>query len=161
MPVRRDVRRSLPVPLYPPVRLGKLGEYHSKTAAMLRAVDAALVVTDERIRRFLGPGPDGRSPLGLCDRIRPGRLELGRNRRHCRRVALIQFSSGTTQDPKPVALTHENLLSNLSSIERYLIADGAPQPVGVTWLPLYHDMGLIGNLLSAFYIAVPVGPTSA
>ena len=35
-------------------------------------------------------------------------------------VALIQFSSGTTHDPKPVALTHANLLSNLASIERYL-----------------------------------------
>ena len=45
---------AIPVPLYPPVRLGRLEEYHSKTAAMLRAVDAALVVTDERIRRFLG-----------------------------------------------------------------------------------------------------------
>ena len=66
-------------------------------------------------------------------------------------MALIQFSSGTTHDPKPVALTHANLLSNLASIERYLIDEGAPKLVGVTWLPLYHDMGLIGNLLSAFY----------
>src|ERR1700682_3859577 len=45
---------AIPVPLYPPVRLGRLDEYHSRTAAMLQAVDAALVVTDERIRRFLG-----------------------------------------------------------------------------------------------------------
>ena len=67
-------------------------------------------------------------------------------------MALIQFSSGTTHDPKPVALTHANLLSNLAAIEHYLSADGAPYPVGVTWLPLYHDMGLIGNLLVAFYV---------
>ena len=66
-------------------------------------------------------------------------------------MALIQFSSGTTHDPKPVALTHANLLSNLASIDRYLLDEGAPKLVGVTWLPLYHDMGLIGNLLSAFY----------
>src|ERR1700694_1355109 len=45
---------AIPVPLYPPVRLGKLDEYHRKTAAMLQAVDAALVVTDESIRPFLG-----------------------------------------------------------------------------------------------------------
>ena len=45
---------AIPVPLYPPVRLGKLDEYHRKTAAMLKAVDAAMVVTDERIRRLSG-----------------------------------------------------------------------------------------------------------
>jgi fatty-acyl-CoA synthase len=67
-------------------------------------------------------------------------------------IAVIQFSSGTTNDPKPVALTHANLLSNLATLEQYMTADGAPYPVGVTWLPLYHDMGLIGNLLSAFYV---------
>jgi fatty-acyl-CoA synthase len=72
-------------------------------------------------------------------------------------VALIQFSSGTTHDPKPVALTHANLLWNLAAIERYITAEmGADDPIGVTWLPLYHDMGLIGNLLSAFYVPIPL-----
>jgi fatty-acyl-CoA synthase len=65
---------------------------------------------------------------------------------------VIQFSSGTTNDPKPVALTHANLLSNLATLEQYITADGARPVVGVTWLPLYHDMGLTGNLLSAFYV---------
>lgn len=68
-------------------------------------------------------------------------------------MALIQFSSGTTNDPKPVALTHANLLSNLAAIEGYIVTHDGPPPVGVTWLPLYHDMGLIGNLLSAFYVS--------
>jgi fatty-acyl-CoA synthase len=144
---------AIPVPLYPPVRLGKLGEYHSKTAAMLRAVDAALVVTDERIRRLLGASVQLAAPRLGCVTASSldseNSVEIGAT---ADAVALIQFSSGTTQDPKPVALTHANLLSNLDSIARYLIADGGPQPVGVTWLPLYHDMGLIGNLLSAFYM---------
>jgi acyl-CoA synthetase (AMP-forming)/AMP-acid ligase II len=144
---------AIPVPLYPPVRLGKLGEYHSKTAAMLRAVDAALVVTDERIRRLLGTSVQLAAPRLGCVTASSldskNSVEIGAT---ANAVALIQFSSGTTQDPKPVALTHANLLSNLASIERYLIADGAPYPVGVTWLPLYHDMGLIGNLLSSFYM---------
>ena len=144
---------AIPVPLYPPVRLGKLGEYHSKTAAMLRAVDAALVVTDERIRRLLGTSVQLAAPRLGCVTASSldglNSVEIGAT---ADAVALIQFSSGTTQDPKPVALTHANLLSNLASIEHYLIADGGPHPVGVTWLPLYHDMGLIGNLLSAFYM---------
>ena len=77
---------AIPVPLYPPVRLGRLEEYHAKTAAMLRAVDAALVVTDERIRRFLGASGSARgSSPGLCDRVEPGRHEFARDRGRCRR----------------------------------------------------------------------------
>jgi fatty-acyl-CoA synthase len=146
---------AIPVPLYPPVRLGRLDEYHRKTAAMLRAVDAAVVVTDERIRRFLGVAVDISAPrLGCVTASTLGGIDSGEIAVEVEAddVALIQFSSGTTHDPKPVALTHANLLSNLAAIDRYLTDDGAPKPVGVTWLPLYHDMGLIGNLLSAFYV---------
>ena len=64
--VRRAVRGAIPVPLYPPVRLGRLEEYHAKTAAMLSAVDAALVVTDERIRRFLGTAVERAAPHLGC-----------------------------------------------------------------------------------------------
>ena len=152
---------AIPVPLYPPVRLGRLDEYHRKTAAMLQAVDAVLVVTDERIRRLLGVAVETSAPrlgcvtaasLGGTDSVEIDvdiDIDIGIAADD---VALIQFSSGTTSDPKPVALTHANLLSNLAAIERYLIDEGAPNQVGVTWLPLYHDMGLIGNLLSAFYV---------
>jgi acyl-CoA synthetase (AMP-forming)/AMP-acid ligase II len=150
---------AIPVPLYPPVRLGRLDEYHQRTAAMLRAVDAALVVTDERIRRFLGVAVEISAPRLGCvtassldgTRLGAREIEVGADD-----VALIQFSSGTTHDPKPVALTHANLLSNLAAIDRYITDEGTPNPVGVTWLPLYHDMGLIGNLLSAFYFPAPL-----
>ena len=148
---------AVPVPLYPPVRLGRLDEYHAKTAAMLRAVDAALVVTDERIRRFLGPALQVAAPrLGCVTASGLGGMNLAEVEVATDSVALIQFSSGTTSDPKPVALTHANLLSNVASIDRYLTDEGAPNRVGVTWLPLYHDMGLIGNLLSAFYFTAPL-----
>ncbi len=148
---------AIPVPLYPPVRLGRLDEYHRKTAAMLQAVDAALVVTDERIRRFLGVAVDISAPrLGCVTASSLGGTNSGEMEVADDDVALIQFSSGTTNDPKPVALTHANLLSNLAAIERYLTDEGPPNPVGVTWLPLYHDMGLIGNLLSAFYVPGPL-----
>jgi acyl-CoA synthetase (AMP-forming)/AMP-acid ligase II len=148
---------AIPVPLYPPVRLGKLEEYYAKTAAMLRAVDAALVVTDERIRRFLGAPVQLAAPrLGCVTASSLGGTNSGELPVAADDVALIQFSSGTTNDPKPVALTHANLLSNVASIDRYLTEEGAPNRVGVTWLPLYHDMGLIGNLLSAFYFTAPL-----
>ncbi|HKV21325.1 MAG TPA: fatty acyl-AMP ligase [Mycobacterium sp.] len=148
---------AIPVPLYPPVRLGKFDEYHRKTAAMLTAVDAALVVTDQRIRRFLGVAVEKAAPRLGCVLA----ADLQSTDAHEASVspddiAFIQFSSGTTHDPKPVALTHENLLYNLATIGNYLAEAGTPFPVGVSWLPLYHDMGLIGNLLSAFYLPTPI-----
>src|ERR1700754_461086 len=148
---------AIPVPLYPPVRLGRLDEYHKKTAAMLQAVDAALVITDERIRRLLGVAVETARPrLGAAiastlSGTNPPEVEVTAND-----VALIQFSSGTTHDPKPVALTHANLLSNLAAIAHEIISEDGTPTVGVTWLPLYHDMGLIGNLLSAFYVPAPL-----
>ncbi|TDO18271.1 acyl-CoA synthetase (AMP-forming)/AMP-acid ligase II [Mycobacterium sp. BK086] len=142
---------AIPVPMYPPVRLGKLDEYRHRTAAMLRAVQATLVVTEDRIRPLLESsesrcvttvelsGAEGDDVV-----IAPTDL------------ALIQFSSGTTHDPKPVALTHDNLLYNMAAIADYFVTAGMPEQVGVTWLPLYHDMGLIGNLLTAFYLPRPL-----
>ncbi|AGB24620.1 acyl-CoA synthetase (AMP-forming)/AMP-acid ligase II [Mycobacterium sp. JS623] len=148
---------AVPVPLYPPMRLGRLDEYHRSTAAMLRAVNAAMVVTDERIRRFLGVAVDISEPrLGCVTASSLGGTNSVEVEVAADDLALIQFSSGTTNDPKPVALTHANLLSNLAAINHYLTDNGAPRPVGVTWLPLYHDMGLIGNLLSAFYLPGPL-----
>src|SRR6185436_6602285 len=130
---------AIPVPIYPPVRLGRLEEYRRNTAAMLQAVDAVLVVTDQRIRRFLGVAVDISAPhLGCVTASSLGDTDSDEDEAEVSPddVALIQFSSGTTHDPKPVALTHANLLSNLAAINRYLTDKGAPGPVGVTWLPL-------------------------
>lgn len=154
---------AIPVPLYPPVRLGKIDEYHHRTAAMLRAVEAAMVVTDHRIRRFLGIAVQTAGPRLGCvlaadlgggtigTAIETSALDPAPDD-----IALIQFSSGTTHDPKPVALTHTNVLYNLAAIGRHFTEAGLADKIGVTWLPLYHDMGLIGNLLSAFYHPVPL-----
>jgi acyl-CoA synthetase (AMP-forming)/AMP-acid ligase II len=64
-------------------------------------------------------------------------------------LALVQFSSGTTRAPRPVALSHAALTAQCAALRPLLRgADGSIQR-GVSWLPLYHDMGLIGALLSA------------
>ncbi len=142
---------AIPVPLYPPVRLGKLDEYRHRTAAMLRAVQAELVVTDDRIRPLLEAAATTCVSASELDGSGDVDVEVAGED-----IALIQFSSGTTHDPKPVALTHRNLLYNLAAIADYFAQAGMPDQVGVTWLPLYHDMGLIGNLLSAFYLPRPL-----
>jgi len=142
---------AVPVPLYPPVRLGRLAEYAARTARMLELVRAALVVTDRRVRRLLGPAVAAARPrLGcavldeLADSA-PRPLPVTPDD-----LALVQFSSGTTVDPKPVALSHRAVVAQTLCLKGFW-----PQPAGrtvdsgVSWLPLYHDMGLIGCVLPA------------
>jgi len=136
---------AVPVPLYPPLRLGRMEEFHRRTARMLQVCEARVVLSDGRISRFLGVAvAQARPPLGL-QRVRQGQPIAVRSSPSD--LLLIQFSSGTTVDPKPVALTHSNVLANIAAIETIVPGDDAQ--AGVSWLPLYHDMGLIGCLLLA------------
>lgn len=64
-------------------------------------------------------------------------------------LAFLQYTSGSTGTPKGVALSHDNVLSNITAIGRAV--QFCPDDVGVSWLPMYHDMGLIGGLLSTLY----------
>ena len=61
------------------------------------------------------------------------------------RIAFLQYTSGSTSDPKGVMISHSNLAHNLTLIIKELKADR--DTVNVSWLPQYHDMGLIGKLL--------------
>src|SRR3989440_8274859 len=67
-------------------------------------------------------------------------------------LAFLQYTSGSTGMPKGVMLTHGNLLHNLTLIHRYF--EVTPEDRGVTWLPPYHDMGLIGMILGTVYAGV-------
>ena len=147
---------AVPVPLYPPVRLGRMDEYGAATGRMLAVSGARLVVSGGGTRRLLGAAVERARPeLGCRD---AGEL-AGIPARISRDVApealgLVQFSSGSTVDPKPVALTHAALAAQADA----LVAATAPGPadVLVSWLPLYHDMGLIGALLGAMCYPGPL-----
>jgi acyl-CoA synthetase (AMP-forming)/AMP-acid ligase II len=68
--------------------------------------------------------------------------------------ALIQYTSGSTGDPKGVLLSHANILANIRAIGQALAV--RPDDLTVSWLPLYHDMGLIGAWLGSLYHGVPL-----
>jgi acyl-CoA synthetase (AMP-forming)/AMP-acid ligase II len=147
---------AVPVPLYPPVRLGRMEEYLAATGRMIAVSGARLVLSRGGVRRLLGEAVlRGGPPLGCRDAgdlaAVPARLarepspaELG----------LVQFSSGSTVEPKPAALTHAALAAHADA----LVAATSPGPadVLVSWLPLYHDMGLIGGLLAAMSYPGPL-----
>ena len=150
---------AVPVPIYPPMRLSQLEEHLRRQAGILRNAGARMLVTvPGRSRRRgaaagAGGEPDARS------RASPG----FRRARAARRVAdqrdeaataLIQYTSGSTGDPKGVVLSHANLLANIRAMGRAMEASSAD--VFVSWLPLYHDMGLIGAWLGCLYFAAPL-----
>jgi len=146
---------AVPVPLYPPVRLGRLDEYHAATARMLRAAGARIVVSDAAVRRLLGQAVErARPPLGchLADDLSKGppAEELDRVASPDDR-ALVQFSSGSTVDPKPVCLTHRQLAAQCTALSSLVQPPTDRKPVVTSWLPLYHDMGLIGCVLTAAF----------
>jgi acyl-CoA synthetase (AMP-forming)/AMP-acid ligase II len=69
-------------------------------------------------------------------------------------LALIQYTSGSTHSPRGAMVMHENLMHNLDFIRRRF--EITPSDTGVIWLPPYHDMGLIGGILGAFYCGNPL-----
>jgi len=141
---------AVPVPLYPPVRLGRLAEYTERTAAMLGAVGARLVLADRRVNRLLGEAVEAAGPVHGC--LDVGSLpavgtleaEVGSGD-----LALVQFSSGTTVDPKPVALSHRAVIAQTIRLNGFWPDGNGLVHSGVSWLPLYHDMGLIGCVFPA------------
>jgi fatty-acyl-CoA synthase len=161
---------AVPVPIYPPFRADRIEEYAERQSAILNNAEVSLLLTFRRaeaVAKLLKPRV--KSLLGVVDAGKlleaaekvplpaPGALPAflsGSRMRKGNDIALLQYTSGSTGEPKGVVLTHANLLANMRAIGKAVQL--GPGDVGVSWLPLYHDMGLIGAWLTLLLYGVPV-----
>lgn len=146
---------AVPVPLYPPWRPDRIEEYARRQSRILADSGARVLVTFQevgRLARLLGGQVPGLERVVTVGSL--GKASGAVVRPLPRDLAFIQYTSGSTGDPKGVVLTHANLVANIRAIAGSLKIDS--RDVGVSWLPLYHDMGLIGAWLSCLYLGVPI-----
>ncbi len=148
---------GVPVPAYPPTHPSRIEEHLRRLLGILANCRArALITTPETLaatRVVLAGLPD----LAIVATPETLLAEEGRYSAHVSQpndLALIQYTSGSTGDPKGVMLTHANLLANIRGMTRAI--DARPGDVFVSWLPLYHDMGLIAAWLGSLYQAMPL-----
>ncbi len=147
----------VPVPVYPPFRLGELREHLLRQRSILANAGAKLLfVTGELGRaatlvRALVP------EIAAVVHVEDFAAEGGKSAVEDavpEALALLQYTSGSTGDPKGVMLTHANLLANIRAMGQAM--EAGPADVFVSWLPLYHDMGLIGAWLGTLYYTAPL-----
>jgi acyl-CoA synthetase (AMP-forming)/AMP-acid ligase II len=148
---------GIPVPIYPPARLSQLEEHLRRQSAILSNAQSVMLLTVSEAKplaRLLRAQVEAlRSvvtvPELIAERGTPDRPLL-----QAHDIALLQYTSGSTGNPKGVILTHGNLLANLQAMGQAVQIASAD--VFVSWLPLYHDMGLIGAWLGSVYFAYPL-----
>jgi acyl-CoA synthetase (AMP-forming)/AMP-acid ligase II len=149
---------AVPVPCFPPMRPKELDRFH---AIMLDCSPKGIVIDElfgeqisalrDRLTSTVAPfvvyaqqvvGGSGHD--GAVDVLSPMPEDL----------ALIQYTSGSTGSPKGVCLTHDNLVSNCQALDRNM--GYHPDRISFSWLPPYHDMGLMGTPILAMYNGWPI-----
>lgn len=147
---------GIPVPVATPpsVNPARLGWYRDLVAGIGQDAGARFLLTTRRFFEVLDAVTQSAStPLRVLDvegvaagSVPPHVAEPGE-------CALLQYTSGSTSRPKGVQLTHANILANAAIIAQAVVFENT---AAVSWLPLHHDMGLIGATLTALYTRTPL-----
>jgi fatty-acyl-CoA synthase len=147
----------IPASLYPPLVASNPSAYREATARIIRLAGARAVITTSALReqfddlRSSCPSIDvvlSRETLDAppCETDHTASLDD---------IALVQFTSGSTAVPKGVVLTHRSLSANIDAINGPAGLRSSATDSALSWLPLYHDMGLIGMALGPLYCGRP------
>jgi acyl-CoA synthetase (AMP-forming)/AMP-acid ligase II len=141
----------IPVPVYPPRRHGESERFVKLMQSADPSVVLTIGVTHARYKKA-ALGTDN-LPWIETDSATPSMDIFPPREARFDDIALLQYTSGSTGSPKGVQITHANLTSNAIGIKNCFELDESSWCCG--WLPLYHDMGLIGNLLEPLFCGFP------
>lgn len=160
---------GIPVPIYPPFKAHMIEAYAKTEAGILANAEVRLLVTfdqAEKLSLLLKSFVPSLKHVTTVDSLVPSFETRAQHAFQDERkaftpfhasadnFAFIQYTSGSTSAPKGVLLTHANLLANIRAYGEAVKV--VPEDVAVSWLPLYHDMGLIGMWLGSLYFGVPL-----
>jgi 1-acyl-sn-glycerol-3-phosphate acyltransferase len=152
---------GIPVPIYPPLRPAQIEEHLRRHARLLDNALAAILITVPAARglgHLLRAHIPGMRLVVTVDELKQAsgsaRLAIAPYPVQAGDIALLQYTSGSTGNPKGVILTHANLLANIRVMGDVVRA--TPDDAFVSWMPLYHDMGLIGAWLGSLYFGMPL-----
>jgi 1-acyl-sn-glycerol-3-phosphate acyltransferase len=146
---------GVPVPIYPPVRPSQLEEHLRRQRAILSNCQAIMLITvpeAKPLARLLHTQVDTLQAIVTAKELSLAARAYALPMLRAEDIALLQYTSGSTGAPKGVILTHANLLANIRAVGEAI--DVRYEDIFVSWLPLYHDMGLIGAWLGSLYHAV-------
>ena len=145
---------GVPVPVYPPARPSQLEDHllrHARILANCRAITLITVPEASKVARLLKSHVPGLKNIVTVSELMASAASVSPPALGSNDIAFLQYTSGSTGNPKGVVLTHANLLANIRAMGSTVRA--SPDDVFVSWLPLYHDMGLIGAWLGSLYYA--------
>jgi 1-acyl-sn-glycerol-3-phosphate acyltransferase len=143
---------GVPVPIYPPLRPSQLEDHLRRHARILDNAEAQLLITvaeAQRLGSLLLAQVESLRELATPQQLSAAASEFRPHPARPQETAFLQYTSGSTGQPKGVILTHANLLANIRAMGEEVRASSTD--VFVSWLPLYHDMGLIGAWLGSLY----------
>jgi fatty-acyl-CoA synthase len=150
----------VPVPLVPQLSFKNVESYHLAVSHVVRASGAAMLLTTAATQPYVAPVLEQvetlRSIVNVDEIVGPGAPGLGALDVQIRPedVAFLQFTSGSTSRPKGVVVTHANLAANSEAFMIHGLARDSRTDKGVSWLPLFHDMGLIGFVVGPLFTNV-------
>ena len=146
---------AVPVPIYPPVRRSQLEDHLQRHSRILNNCVATTLISmpeAKAVARLLKSQVLSLREVVTVSELTSFSAAYIRPSISPNDIAFLQYTSGSTGNPKGVVLTHSNLLANIRTMGKTL--EVTPDDVFVSWLPLYHDMGLIGALLGSLYFAM-------
>ncbi|AFL73771.1 1-acylglycerol-3-phosphate O-acyltransferase [Thiocystis violascens] len=148
---------GVPVPIYPPARPQQIEDHLRRHARILDNAGTTILITVPEARavaRLLRLQVASLREIITLEGLDAEAPETNWARPDPQDIAFLQYTSGSTGDPKGVVLSHADLLANIRAMGE-AVAIG-PDDVFVSWLPLYHDMGLIGAWLGSLYFGIPL-----